>query len=311
MSTAEDLRCSPWTQRQGVDPVGSATPFDALVLVEWPLPWPKDVGDIPELAEAAADPRAVVMAVVPRDIDGTGGTRVVHHRRVGTHRVVGVDHVVPRTDVPALLAGLLEDVAADSSGRPTAVGAAPAEVLVCGHGRRDPCCGRWGTLLHAELLARAPHVRVWRCSHTGRHRFAPTAITLPLGRAWAWADADLLVGVVDRSGEVADLVPHDRGTAALPMWAQPVERALFAQQGWAWADAEITLVEVDVAEDLGSARVELGWRMADGATWSAIGEVVVTRSVPVLVCGESPEAAKKASLELEVAKLVVAGSERP
>jgi hypothetical protein len=307
---AEDFRCAPWTQRQGVDPVGSASPFDALLLVEWPLPWPADVSEIPELAEAAADPRATVMAVVPREGSDVGAARVVHHRRAGTHRLVGVDHVVPRADVPALLAELLEDAGADSSGRPSAVGEAPPEVLVCGHGRRDPCCGRWGTLLHAELLARLPDVRVWRCSHTGGHRFAPTAITVPIGRAWAWTDADLLVGVLERSAEVVDLAPHDRGSVALPMWAQPVERELFVQQGWAWLDAELTSVAVDVADDRRSAHVELQWHI-DGAAWSAIADVGATREIPVLVCGEPPEAAKKSSLELGMTSLVVAGSERP
>ena len=307
---AEDFRCSPWTHRQGVDPVGSASPFDALFLVEWPLPWPKDVSEIPELAQAAADPRATVMAVVPRDGSDVGAARVVHHRRLSTHRLAGVDHVVPRADVPELLTELLEDAGADSSARPTAVGEAPPEVLVCGHGRRDPCCGRWGTLLHAELLARLPDVRVWRCSHTGGHRFAPTAITLPVGRAWAWTDADLLVGALERTAEVVDLAPHDRGSVALPMWAQPVERELFVQQGWAWLDADLTSIAVDVADDRRSAHVELQWHL-DGAAWSAIADVSATREVPVLVCGEPPEAAKKSSLELEVTSLVVAGSERP
>ena len=307
---AEDFRCAPWTQRQGVDPVGSASPFDALLLVEWPLPWPKDVGEIPALAEAAADPRAMVMAVVPRQPDDALA-RVVHHRRVGTHRLAGVDHVVPRADVPGLVASLLDDAQEDTSGRPTAVGEAPAEVLVCGHGRRDPCCGRWGTLLQAELAARLPDVRVWRCSHTGGHRFAPTAIMLPIGRAWAWTDADLLAGIVARTAEVPDLVAHDRGSVALPMWAQPVERELFAQQGWEWLDAEVADVTVDVDEGGRAAHVELQWYMADGAAWSAVADVVATRVVPVLVCGEPPDAATKSSLELAVTSLVVAGSERP
>ena len=242
---AEDFRCAPWTQRQGVDPIGSATPFDALLLVEWPLPWPKDVSEIEALQPAAADPRATVMAVVPRNVGDDGLSRVVHHRRVGTHRLAGVDHLVPHAEVPALLARLLDDVTADhlelaQRGRRSA----PTEVLVCGHGRRDPCCGRWGTLLQVELAARLPDVRVWRCSHTGGHRFAPTAITLPDGRAWAWADADLLSRRARPDGDGRR--PRSATTAATwrwPMWAQAVERALFEQQGWEWLDVEI----VDVA----------------------------------------------------------------
>jgi hypothetical protein len=90
-----------------------------------------------------------------------------------------------------------------------------------------------------------------------------------------------------------------------------VERELFLQQGWDWLDAEIVDVAIDVDEGGRAAHVELQWHMADGAAWSGIADVVATRVVPVLVCGEPPEAAKKSSLELAVTSLLVAGSERP
>ena len=249
---------APWTRAQGVDPIGSAGSFDQLLLVEWPLPWPADVGEIAALASAAADPRARLMTVVPR-VDGDGGdglVRVVHRRRVGTHRLVGVDHRLPAADVPALLLALLDAPGRAQHDWPTVVGDAPPEVLVCGHGRRDPCCGRWGTLLHAELAAHPSGVRVWRCSHTGGHRFAPTAITLPDGRAWAYVDADLIDGHPHaRHRRVAALVPHDRGCLALDPWAQVVERALFEQVGWAWLDGDVTAVRTEPAADGQSARV--------------------------------------------------------
>src|SRR5687768_4046226 len=101
-------RCSPWTQAQGVDPIGSAGAFDQLLLVEWPLPWPSDVGEVPALAEIAADPRARLMMVVPHTdgADGDGLARIVHHRRVATHRLHGVDHRVEPGALPELLAAL-------------------------------------------------------------------------------------------------------------------------------------------------------------------------------------------------------------
>lgn len=303
-----ELRCSPWTRAQGVDPIGTATPFDALLLVEWPLPWPKDVSKIEALAPADADPRAKVMAVVPQHhepgaVDMT--VRVVHHRRIGTHRFAGVDHLVPRTEVPDLLARLLDDVTGDHLDWPSAAGESPTDVLVCAHGRRDPCCGSSGTLLHAALAAARPDVRVWRCSHTGGHRFAPTAITMTDGRFWAYLDPDLLMGVLDRRVPVADLAGHDRGTTALPSWAQAVEHSLFEANGWTWLDVEVTDARTAVAADGRSAEVVLAWREPSGATHEATAQVAVTREIPVLVCGESPEHAEKTSLELAVRSLTV------
>jgi hypothetical protein len=306
-STGRDLRCSVWTREQDVDPIGSTPTFDALLLVEWPLPWPKDVGEIEALAAAAADPRATVMAVVPQAGDEVveGSIRVVHHRRVGTHRFVGTDHCVPRDEVTDLLSRLLDDLDGDHLDWPTALGPAPSDVLVCGHGRRDPCCGRWGTLLQLELAGRHPDARVWRCSHTGGHRFAPTAITVADGRAWAYADAGLLVGVLGRSLAVADLRGHDRGTAALGLWGQAVERAVFEHLGWGWLDCELAAADTEVADDRRSAVVRLRWHDPAGAEHEAEGTVAVTREVPVLVCGEPPEAAQKSSLEVAVTALSI------
>lgn len=303
----ETLRCSLWTRAQGVDPIGSAGRFDAVLLVEWPLPWPADVAQIPALAAASADPRARVMTVVPiiDDALDDGLTRVVHRRRVGTNRLEGVDHRVALAEVPDLLAQLLGAIDEDTIGWPSAVGASPPEVLVCAHGRRDPCCGRWGTLLHVELAARSTDVRVWRCSHTGGHRFAPTAVTFPDGRAWAYVDADLLEAVIARTADLDELLPHDRGTTAVDMWAQVAERELFARTGWAWLDHDLTEATTDVADDGRSASVRLRWRAPDGRTGGAIGEVEVTRTVPVLVCGLPPESARKSSVELALRSLEI------
>ena len=290
-------RCSPWTQAQGVDPIGSAGQLDELLLVEWPLPWPADVSDVAELAEVAADTRARLMLVVPQADawEADGLARVVHHRRVGTHRLAGIDHRVPRAEVPALLAALLDSTGAEAATWPSAVGPAPPEVLVCAHGRRDPCCGRFGTLLHVELAARVPEVRVWRCSHTGGHRFAPTAITLPDGRAWAYADVDLIEQILSRTGAVGDLVPHDRGGLAFDPWAQVVDRALLAEHGWTWLDHEVVEASTQVRDD--DATVTLRWRAPDGGTGTTRAEVEVARTLPILVCGEPPEAATKVSPE--------------
>lgn len=285
------FRCAPWTRALGVDPIGSAPEVGALVLVEWPLPWPQDVSEIPELAAATGVPGLRVMTVVPQSVDrGDGLLRVVHRRRTGTNRLEGVDHQVARAELGELLATLAAEPGSAHLELRSALGASPPEVLVCAHGRRDACCGRWGTLLHVELAARWSEVRVWRCSHTGGHRFAPTAITLPDGRAWAYADADLLDRVVRRTGEVAHLAPRDRGTTGLDPWAQVVERAVLQHLGWSWLDAGPAVASTEVSPDGRAAAVELTW---DGG--SATGEVEITRDVPVLVCGQPPEQATKTS----------------
>jgi hypothetical protein len=53
-------------------------------------------------------------------------------------------------------------------------------VLVCAHGRRDPCCARLGPPVY-DALARELGGRVWQSSHHGGHRFAANVLVLPNG----------------------------------------------------------------------------------------------------------------------------------
>jgi hypothetical protein len=303
------FRCAPWTRDHQVDPVGSAGTYDGFLLVESPQPWPDDVSSIPALAGAATrDPRVRVLAVVPRVEDDTGLLRVVHWRRDEHGRFAGLDHRCDPAGMPELLARLVDDPAACAAG---AVGEAPPEVLVCTHGRRDACCGRWGTLLHAEVAARWDGVRTWRCSHTGGHRFAPTGLTFPDGRAWASLDPDVLDGIVTRSIDPVALRAHYRGSTALDEWGQVVERALFERFGWSWHDHELQRSRTTVAPDGRSARVDLRWRAPDGRTGRAAATVEVRRDIPVLVCGLPPDQATKTSTELALRDLDVDVDTRP
>ena len=73
--------------------------------------------------------------------------------------------------------------AGDEPREPVVDGGSDRKLLICTHGSRDRCCGRLGTILHRSASARWPDVDVHRISHTGGHRFAPTAILLPSGTA--------------------------------------------------------------------------------------------------------------------------------
>ena len=90
------------------------------------------------------------------------------------------------------------------------VSADVVELMVCTHGRRDTCCGGLGAAMHEELRSRLEDrdgaTRLWRCSHTGGHRFAPTALSFPDGYAWAHLTAELADRLVHRVGDPADFV---------------------------------------------------------------------------------------------------------
>ncbi len=353
-------RCAEIARAGGYRPAGSAASAPIFLLVEVPLPWPSEVTQHPlvqPLASIAAAHQARVQALVPDPLVAAtpeGMTRVVAYRRPKGpfHQFARDEHLVPT----AHLAGAAERLLAGSPdvGGPAALGRGSRpdglhdpgqdppspvdDVLVCTHGRRDVCCGGDGFRMHRDLTASAsplPGVRVWRTSHTGGHRFAPTALTFPDGRAWASVDATTLAAIVTRSLEPAVAVAHDRGCAAFAdPFAQAADGAVLEAEGWRWLDmARTAHIDVladhrravtltthadggtEIAGSAGTRARAAGAEDADGSsrpdraaadgreplTYRA--EVVVRRVVPVPDCGRPIEEARKSSQDLEVVSL--------
>lgn len=290
---APDLRCAPWTLDLGVDPIGSAVRFARLVTVEVPLPWPSDVGDLPWIAELDVPPGVRLQTIVPEVARTDGMVLVTRWERSGA-RLDGTDWLVPAVEVPDAVATAAAGDDPDADGTP-----APDEVLVCGHGARDRCCGGSGTRLAVEARAALPDWRIRRTSHLGGHRFAPTALTLPEGRIWAFLDAEALAGIVERTMHPHQARDHYRGHVALDPWAQVVEATALTTEGWAALDVDDLRAEISVADDGDRAQVTLHWEGPDGVG-TRQGEVRVRRRYPVLQCGLPPDMATKTSAEYEL-----------
>jgi hypothetical protein len=170
------------------------------------------------------------------------------------------------------------------------------DVLICGHGRRDRCCGAQGTRLARNLASlNGGRLRLWRTSHTGGHRFAPTMVVLPEATVWAFVDEDLVRQVTRRSGNPADLMDRYRGCSGLSSrQAQVVERAALAEFGWSLLDS----ARVSNQED-GGPKLNLRVAGREGvASWEA--EVSAGRTWVVPACGQSIDQATKTETELSL-----------
>ena len=285
-------RCADWAREAGVRPLGTAPHATGWLLVDWPLPWPKDAKDVEALApvrEALAGTGIRLQLVVPRaDVDERrivvhdhgsdedGWLTALHRRQVE----------VPSADVVEAARALIND---PTIGDPTPV----TDVLICGHGSRDRCCGSKGTAL--ALQAAVAGATVWRTSHLGGHRFAPTAVVLPEATAWAHLDEDSLADVLARTGSPGALAGNLRGAAAMDSAAaQAVDGAALAEVGWGWLDAPRRVRRL---EDPGAYLAE----SQEHGDWRVL--VREGRRMPVPVCGEQPEDAPKAEVEIEVVSI--------
>lgn len=112
------------------------------------------------------------------------------------------------------------------------------EIMVCTHGNIDLACSRFGFPIYQQLkkaFTTNDHViRVWRCSHFGGHRFAPTLLDLPTGQMWGHLEANILNTLIYREGDVNQLRPFYRGWAGLSKFGQILERELWMNFGWPW-----------------------------------------------------------------------------
>jgi hypothetical protein len=320
------LRCSGFARSEELDPAGTAGTYDAYAAVELPLPWPHEITEHAAVAPAATalkDAGVRVQGVVP---DGSGPGRPPDRRRMVTFvrppgpfgsyaAAMWTFPGAAATEVLVALAaavrtggGAGSDPAAVTEalrpGPATLVAAgdeAGRHVLVCTHGNRDACCGSFGTRLVAALPDLGAGVRVWRTSHTGGHRFAPTAVLLPEGTAWAYLDAGALVAIADRTLAPGDAARRYRGCTGLGgPEVQAVEREALRTVGWAWLDHHRE--GAVVARDGQASRVRLEGVEPGGERTMFEATVEVARVVPVPDCGKPITEARKSAAELRVSE---------
>ena len=123
-----------------------------------------------------------------------------------------------------------------------------AVVLICTNGKRDVCCAVRGRPL-AESAAQLAPDRVWEASHTGGHRFAPTAVVLPTGQMLAHASlADVISSIqAADEGTLSVVGPGDRGRSQLDQPAQTAESWVRANAQEYDLDTLSTVVADDIA----------------------------------------------------------------
>jgi hypothetical protein len=198
---AVPVRCSVLSAERDEPMLGTAFTESGVLLVEQPGPWGHAGLSAsrfdPAVAEAlAARARSAGLRVlaIRRPAGGFDGPR----RRWAVFRPPGLVWSDFGDDAELL------DVPLDGS-----VGEFdPAPLyLVCAHSKRDVCCALRGRPLAAALEARQPG-RVWECSHTGGHRFAPIVLALPTGALYGRvpggdASVDSLITATER----AEIIP--------------------------------------------------------------------------------------------------------
>jgi hypothetical protein len=329
-------RCAPFRKSLSADPIGSAGNYDAFLAVEVPLPWERDISlhepfaslatqrtpfaslTAPDgriwrpqglVSTTAGPPNAVrVIAYEKRRLSESEAALFVAQRVEFAAPFERREWLVPTLDLVPLAQALLaadESALASYEQYRATDEAEVIDLFICTHGKRDVCCGQSGMALFSEIsasLAEPDHplpqkLRVWRASHTGGHRFAPTALSFPDGYAWAYLDSTITEQILCRSGQsaAADLavaLEHCRGVSSLSSGpAQVADRAALAAVGWAWASSHRTVEVVEFDRHSFATSLLISGTPVGGPTRSFRVEVDLQRHIPQITCGviDSPE----------------------
>ncbi|MFW6195675.1 MAG: sucrase ferredoxin, partial [Chloroflexota bacterium] len=241
--------CSITSVNGGDDPAGSARFPRLHLFIEAPMPWPKpflDAAGLPPgvrdvLSEAEGDGvDAKALGLGPdEEYSEPGHTRLLCFRRpdppfsafdrtellLPTEQAADAVHSLLREgELPEMLQTYARD---------------PGDVrdlMVCTHGATDACCGTFGYPVYEWLRNEwaSPSLRVWRTSHTGGHRYAPTMLDFPEGRYWGHLDRDAAEVIVARAGMPAYVVHCYRGWAGFGLFEQVAEQEILTREGWEW-----------------------------------------------------------------------------
>jgi hypothetical protein len=292
------MRCADWATSEGVELTGTAPTASGVLLLEWPTPWPRDATAIIELAPVvtAAELARVRVQLVRQAEIGEERT-VALYRRAPGGPIEPFHHL--EATVPA---GAVVPTALDLLNEPIAAGLTTSgvvDVLVCAHGARDACCGSRGTRVAEEtrLILGRETFRVWRTSHLGGHRFAPTALVLPEGTVWGRLDAEALASIARRDLPPTTAAVHLRGSIAMSAPLQLLDRAAFEAVGWDWFD-RARHGDVDgeavTLRGRGPSSVEDDWS----------GRVTTRRLLTVPGCGRHQSSSDKIERELTLTSAI-------
>ncbi|SDP61942.1 hypothetical protein SAMN04487905_10691 [Actinopolyspora xinjiangensis] len=247
---------------------GTAAVAASWLCLEQPGPWGRDA-----LLESHLDP-GIGARLAERA--ATSGVRVQLIRRPGRHPDTGAD--VPRTVYlahtrpgaswlrraeltdPARLLDL--DFEAFARGEHGGWGLPATEpvLLVCTNGRRDQCCALRGISLLREV-GRRHEGKLWETTHTGGHRFAPTAVTLPSGYNYGRLTPHGVDAVLSAATAGKMTTAHCRGRSAFSQPAQAAELVLRENLGEHAGEALNVVSETDG---------EVVLRHRDGRRWNIL-----------------------------------------
>ncbi len=273
--------CSDNSQQAGEDVIGSATNYQTYILVECPLPWTSEAFNskwvpqnlrilVEEVKRAKVPIRFLLIANdVSHKVNHT--TLLIYQKKEGLSNGYHKQEFKLENieQVAAVVQKWLWGISSNSE-----VGTSTTkDILVCTHGSHDKCCARYGAPFYFKITESnadfcLDKVRIWKSSHFGGHRFAPTVIDLPEGRYYGRLDVDSFRAVLTRTGDIQCLNKVYRGWGILPAALQVLEKELILCNGWDWFKNKVTGKILEQSLDNKTILGELSFEQPSGSLYT-------------------------------------------
>jgi len=187
--------CSVLT-RKSAEPLAGTAPFARHFVF---ITWPKKYWQYEALEAKGGFPQGLKKWMKEQsEINGKISIRLVSRAGLSQDKVeiyiypekYCYSNVLP-SQIPSVLESYFQDeITADFS--PAAIEG--EQIFICTHGRHDKCCAKFGQELAHKMRYHVSRqktaIEVWDSSHLGGHRFAPTMLDFPTGRAYGHLSPD-------------------------------------------------------------------------------------------------------------------------
>ena len=268
--------CADNSRKQGEELIGTATNNQTYILIECPQPWMSSAFDskwvpenlhalVKECKQAKLPIRFLLIANnMSHKVDST--TLLIYdiNKESGSgysKREFKLENIEQAaTTIKKWLRGKNSRYEVETD--------ITRDFLVCTHGSHDKCCARYGGKFYFHASNKITemglkNLRIWKSSHFGGHRFAPTMIDLPNGRYYGKLDLESFESILTRSGNIEDLIRVYRGWGFLPRPIQVLEKELMLVHGWDWFDYKVKAKILEESFDGSTFQAELTFEKPD------------------------------------------------
>jgi hypothetical protein len=289
--------CSESSRQAGEDIIGSGTNYQTYILIECPLPWTPDAfnspvvpGELRSLIKEVkqSKPSLRFLLIASNQSKHNSSTKVLIYEQEQAKLLKGYHKLEFNLNNIEQVAAVIKSYLSGETLNCQQEINETRDILICTHGSHDKCCAKYGNPFYTQAVATVSslnisNVRIWKSSHFGGHRFAPTAIDFPNGRYYGVLDAESFQAILTRTGDINCLNKVYRGWGILPNQIQVLERELIFNYGWDWFNYKVSS-QLSQSSDT-TWQAKLIFEKKDGSVYSCHAELVKNQQKTLLLKG--------------------------